>query len=104
MLRLVWRDAIFQPMDDAAIHLNQHTGETLRDHPQAFLRSPAERNSLAGHGHDIAASLLARCGVIVRSICRDGSDEDVTGTLQRVPAGRIDPLIWDLLVRQPSLF
>lgn len=53
---------------------------------------------------DIAASLLARFGVIARSICRDGSDEDVTDTLQRVPAGRIDPLIRDLLERQPSLF
>lgn len=53
---------------------------------------------------DIAASLLARCGVIVRSICRDGSDEDVTDTLQRVSAGRIAPLIRDLLERQPSLF
>lgn len=53
---------------------------------------------------DIAASLLARFGVITRSICRDGSDEDVTDTLLRVPAGRIDPLIRDLLERQPSLF
>lgn len=53
---------------------------------------------------DIAASLLARFGVITRSICRDGSDEDVTDTLQRVPAGRIAPLVRDLLERQPSLF
>ncbi len=53
---------------------------------------------------DIAASLLARFGVITRSICRDGSDEDVTDTLLRVPAGRIDPLIRDLLERQLSLF
>ncbi|WP_374284685.1 DUF488 family protein [Novosphingobium sp.] len=53
---------------------------------------------------DIAASLLARFGIVTRSICRDGSDEDVTDTLQRVPAGRIDPLIRDLLERQPSLF
>lgn len=53
---------------------------------------------------DIAASLLARFGVIARSICRDGSDEDVTDTLLRVPAGRIDPLIRDFLGRQPSLF
>ena len=52
----------------------------------------------------IAASLLVRFGVIARSICRDGSEEDVTDTLQRVPAGRIDPLIRDLLERQPSLF
>ncbi|MCY1670176.1 DUF488 domain-containing protein [Novosphingobium sp. SL115] len=53
---------------------------------------------------DIAASLLARLGIIARSICRDGSDEDVTDTLQRVPAGRIDAVIRDLLERQPSLF
>lgn len=53
---------------------------------------------------DIAASLLARFGVIARSIGRDGSDEDVTDTLQRVSASRIDPLIRDLLDRQPSLF
>lgn len=53
---------------------------------------------------DIAASLLARFGIVTRSICRDGSDEDVTDTLQRVPAGRIDPVIRDLLARQPSLF
>jgi len=53
---------------------------------------------------EIAASLLVRFGVIARSICRDGSDEDVTDTLQRVPAGRIDPLIRDLPERQPSLF
>jgi len=53
---------------------------------------------------DIAVSLLARFGVITRSICRDGADEDVTDTLLRVPAGRIDPLIRGLLERQPSLF
>lgn len=53
---------------------------------------------------DIAASLLARFGIVTRSICRDGSDEDVTDTLQRVSAGRIAPLIRDLLERQPSLF
>lgn len=52
---------------------------------------------------EIAASLLARYGLIVRSICRDGSDEDVTDTLQRVPSGRIDPLILDLLARQLGL-
>lgn len=52
---------------------------------------------------DIAASLLVRFGVIARSICRDGSDEDVTDTLQRVPAGRIDPLIRTMLDAQPSL-
>lgn len=53
---------------------------------------------------DIAASLLARFGVIVRSICRDGSEEDVTDTLQLVSAGRIDPAIRAMLERQPSLF
>lgn len=53
---------------------------------------------------DIAASLLARFGVITRSICRDGADEDVTDTLRRVPAGRIDPVIRALLDTQPSLF
>jgi uncharacterized protein (DUF488 family) len=53
---------------------------------------------------DIAASLLARYGLIVRSICRDGSDEDVTDTLQRVPASRIDPLICAILDAQQSLF
>ena len=53
---------------------------------------------------DIAASLLARFGIVTRSICRDGSDEDVTDTLQRVPAGRIAPLIRAMLDAQPSLF
>lgn len=53
---------------------------------------------------DIAASLLARFGVVTRSIRRDGADEDVTDTLMRVPVGRIDPLIRTMLDAQPSLF
>lgn len=53
---------------------------------------------------DIAASLLARFGVVARSIRRDGTDEDVTDTLMRVPASRIDPLIRTMLDAQPSLF
>jgi len=53
---------------------------------------------------DIAASLLARFGVVAQSIRRDGLDEDVTDTLLRVPASRIDPLIRTMLDAQPSLF
>lgn len=53
---------------------------------------------------DIAASLLARFGVVARSIRRDGSDEDVTNTLMRVSASRIDPLVRAMLDAQPSLF
>jgi uncharacterized protein (DUF488 family) len=53
---------------------------------------------------DIAASLLARFGVVARSICRDGSDEDVTNTIKRIQKSRIDPLIWDMLDVQQSLF
>ena len=53
---------------------------------------------------DIAASLLARFGVVAQSIRRDGFDEDLTDTLIRVPASRLDPLIRDLLDAQLSLF
>lgn len=53
---------------------------------------------------DVAVSLLARFGVVARSIRRDGFDEDVTDTLMRVPASRIDPLIRAMLDAQQSLF
>lgn len=49
---------------------------------------------------DIAASLLAWFGVIVCSTLRDGSDEDVTGIFQRVPASRFAPEIRAMLETQ----
>lgn len=53
---------------------------------------------------DIAASLLARYGMIVRSILRDGREEDATETLRRVSASRISTEIQSLLDMQQSLF
>ena len=53
---------------------------------------------------DVGASLLVRHGVIVRSILRDGTEEDVTETLHRVPANRIAPEIRVKLSAQPDLF
>ena len=42
---------------------------------------------------DVGASLLVRQGVIARSILRDGTEEDLTKTIQRVPLSRIAPEI-----------
>ena len=53
---------------------------------------------------DVGASLLVRHGVIARSILRDGREEDVTDTLERVPSSRIAPEIHAMLGAQPSLF
>lgn len=53
---------------------------------------------------DIGASLLARYGVIARSILRDGRDEDICDTLQRVPPSRMAPEIRAMLDAQPDLF
>ena len=53
---------------------------------------------------DVGASLLVRHGVIARSILRDGTEEDVTETLRRVPANRIAPKIRVKLGAQPDLF
>jgi len=53
---------------------------------------------------DVGASLLARYGVIARSILRDGNEEDLTDTLKRVPPSRFSPLISAALDSQPSLF
>lgn len=52
---------------------------------------------------DIAASLLVRFGVVAKSIRRAGADEDVTDTLRRVSASRLDPLIRGRLIAQPYL-
>lgn len=52
---------------------------------------------------DVGASLLARYGVIARSILRDGRDEDICETLRRVPAPRITPEIRALFDAQPNL-
>lgn len=53
---------------------------------------------------DVGASLLARYGLIARSILRDGRDEDICETLRRVPASRITPEIRALFDAQPNLF
>lgn len=53
---------------------------------------------------DVGASLLARYGVVARSILRDGREEDITDTLRRVSPARIDPLIRAKLAGQPGLF
>lgn len=41
----------------------------------------------------VAASLLIRFGVVVRSILRDGGEEHVTETLTRVSSARMPPVI-----------
>ncbi len=53
---------------------------------------------------DVGASLLVRCGVIARSILRDGREEDLTDTLMRVPRNRLSPLITRAITGQPDLF
>lgn len=54
--------------------------------------------------YDIGASLLIRHGVIVRSILRDGRDEDITDTLARVCPGDFRPEVRSLLTSQFELF
>jgi len=53
---------------------------------------------------DVGASLLVRHGVIARSVLRDGLEEDVTDTLQRIPSGRMTPEIRAMLAAQPDFF
>ena len=53
---------------------------------------------------DVGASLLIRHGVVTRSICRDGSEEDITATLLRVPQSRFAPYVRASLDAQPDLF
>lgn len=53
---------------------------------------------------DVGASLLVRHGVIARSISRDGREEDVTDTLERVPLSRIAPEIRAMLDARTDLF
>ena len=52
---------------------------------------------------DVGASLLVRHGVIARSIKRDGRDEDVTDTLERVPCSRIAPEIKGIAEADPAI-
>lgn len=52
---------------------------------------------------DIGASLLASFGVVVRSILRDGSDEDVNCSLQRVPRHRLSPWVAETLRAEDKL-
>jgi uncharacterized protein (DUF488 family) len=81
--------------------------ETLLDaacrEPLAVMCSEGEP-SQCHRTWDVAASLLARHGVVVRSILRNGRDEDVTRTLNRVPRSRISPVVQTLLSGQGSLF
>lgn len=53
---------------------------------------------------DVGASLLVRFGVVARSILRNGSEEDITATLARVPTSRIEPRIREALASQQDLF
>ena len=53
---------------------------------------------------DIGASLLARYGLIVRNIKRDGTDEAVTETLTRVRISQITPEIRRMLDALRTLF
>ena len=53
---------------------------------------------------DVGASLLVRYGVVARSILRDGTEEDLTATLIRVPARRISAEIRRQQQVQPDLF
>lgn len=53
---------------------------------------------------DIGASLLVRYGVMAQSILRDGRDEHICNTLQRVPTSRLAPEIRAMLDAQPDLF
>ena len=47
----------------------------------------------------VAASLLARYGVVAKSILRDGREEDVTDSLRRVASGSISECIDDQVRR-----
>ncbi|WP_181560740.1 MULTISPECIES: DUF488 domain-containing protein [unclassified Sphingobium] len=48
---------------------------------------------------DIAASLLVRWGVVVKSVRRDGRNEDSTSSLARVRKRHFDPAIRDAVSR-----
>ena len=52
---------------------------------------------------DVGASLLVRYGVVVRSILRDGREEDITQTINRIPPSRFQPEIFKRLASQPKL-
>lgn len=65
----------------------------------------AEGNPAACHrSWDIGASLLIRYGVIARSICRDGREEDITDTLARVRPTNFRVEIRTALAAQTELF
>ena len=49
--------------------------------------------ALCHRTYEIGASLLIHHGVVVRSILRDGREEDVTDTLARVDPSRMGPEI-----------
>lgn len=53
---------------------------------------------------DVGASILIRHGVVARSIRRDGTEEDITDTLLRVPHSRLAPEVRAALDAQPDLF
>lgn len=53
---------------------------------------------------DIGASLLIGHGVVVRSILRNGREEDVTATLARTRQDHIAPELRDALMGQRGLF
>ena len=53
---------------------------------------------------DGGASLLFLHGVVARSVLRDGLEEDVMDTLQRIPSGRMAPEIRAMLATQSDLF
>ena len=83
--------------------------ETPRDHPDYLaaldrIISGAGRENIAvfcaegdpaacHRTYDVGASLLARYGVVARSILRDGREEDVIESLRRVAPGTISGCI-----------
>ena len=52
---------------------------------------------------DIGASLLVRFGILVRSVLRDGGEEDVTETLRRVRPTLVSPMLAGLADKQITL-
>jgi uncharacterized protein (DUF488 family) len=53
---------------------------------------------------DVGASLLIRWGVVARSILRNSREEDITVTLQRVTANRMQPEVRAAINAQLDLF
>jgi uncharacterized protein (DUF488 family) len=53
---------------------------------------------------DVGAGLLVRHGAVARSILRDGSEEDITDTIRRVPASRFAPEMHEMINAQSRLF